>query len=298
MSNHVTSLLRRRNLGVGLTGKAVILLMGDLASDDGSGIWASKPTMASELETSERTIQRTIKGLIDAGLVAEVGKRQHRNGFTYEYRIIVERVEMCDALRVSPPTVRHPLPQDVGAKTQDIAPDTLSPLTDRHPTPDRASGEPPTECHPNQNKPNRTSCAADAPHNPDFDFSGFFDQFADVFPRMGDAEKTEDALRKALGEGADPAEILAGAKGYALEQAGNKPRYIKYSENWVEDKRWRQHVTKPIAAVDPLKVLEERAKGIIAGKPWARTIKASQAGECITAGLVTVEQCQAAGINV
>ncbi|WP_139792915.1 hypothetical protein [Pseudophaeobacter leonis] len=62
---------------------------------------------------------------------------------------------------------------------------------------------------------------------------------------MGDAEKTEDALRKALGEGTDPTEILAGAKAYAVEQAGNQPRYIKYSENWVEEKRWRQHVRKP-----------------------------------------------------
>lgn len=127
MSNHVTSLLRRRNLGVGLTGKALILLMGDLASDDGSGIWASKPTMASELETSEPTVQRTIKDLINAGFVAEVGKRQHRNGFTYEYRIIVERVELCEKLRTSPPTQRHPSAQHVGARAQNIAPDRLSP---------------------------------------------------------------------------------------------------------------------------------------------------------------------------
>jgi hypothetical protein len=150
----------------------------------------------------------------------------------------------------------------------------------------------------NKQKEKLSSCAADAPHKSDFDFAGFFDQFADAFPRMGDAEKTQDALRKALGEGADPAEILAGAKAYAVEQQGNQPRYIKYSENWIEDKRWRQHVTKPVAAVDPQKVLEERAKDIQARKPWARTIKASQAGECITAGLVTVAQCQAAGINV
>jgi hypothetical protein len=115
---------------------------------------------------------------------------------------------------------------------------------------------------------------------------------------LGDSEKTEDALRKALGEGADPAEILAGAKAYAIEQAGNQPRFIKYSENWIEEKRRRQHVSKPSAAADPQRVLEERAKDIKACKPWARTIRASQAGECITAGLVSVAQCRAAGINL
>ncbi|MEP4036368.1 hypothetical protein [Pseudophaeobacter sp.] len=108
---------------------------------------------------------------------------------------------------------------------------------------------------------------------------------------MGEAEKTEDALRKALGEGVDPAEILAGAKAYAVEQQGNQPRYITYSENWIEDKRWRQLVSKPLATVNPQKVLEERAKGIQARKPGARTIKASQAGECVIAGMVAAEQC-------
>ena len=62
-----------------------------------------------------------------------------------------------------------------------------------------------------------------------------------------------------------------------------------------KDKRWRQHVTKPVAAVDPQKVLEERAKDIQARKPWARTIKASQAGECILAGLVTADQLPSCG---
>ncbi|WP_052261790.1 helix-turn-helix domain-containing protein [Leisingera sp. ANG-M1] len=298
MSNHVTSLLRRRRLGVGLTGKALILLMGDLASDDGSGIWASKPTMASELETSERTVQRTIKDLIDAGFVSEVGKRKHRNGYTYEYRIIVERIELCEDLRPVPPTQRHHSAQDVGQGTQHLAPDTVSPLTECHPTPDTVSGEPPTECHPNQNKPNRTYCAADAPQQTGFDFGGFFGEFVSAYPRIGDLEATEESLREALGAGADPREILAGARAYAVEQVGNSPRYIKYSENWVDEKRWRQHVTAPLASADPRKVLETRAQDIRARKPWARTIKPSQAGECIAAGLITAAECEAAGIHV
>ncbi|WP_193748879.1 helix-turn-helix domain-containing protein [Leisingera sp. ANG-Vp] len=298
MSNHVTSLLRRRRLGVGLTGKALILLMGDLASDDGSGIWASKPTMASELETSERTVQRTIKDLIDAGFVSEVGKRKHRNGYTYEYRIIVERIERCEDLRNSPPTQRHPSTQDVGSKAQHLAPDTVSPLTECHPTPDSVSGEPPTECHPNQNKPNRTYCAAEATHKSDFDFDGFFGEFVSAYPRMGDPEATEESLREALGAGVDPQAILAGARAYAVEQVGNKPRFIKYSENWIDEKRWRQHATALLPSQDPRKVLEARAADIRSQKPWARTIKPSQAGECIAAGLVTVADCIAAGIHV
>jgi hypothetical protein len=37
--------------------------MADKASDYGTGIWASKQTMADELEVSKRTVITTIKGL-------------------------------------------------------------------------------------------------------------------------------------------------------------------------------------------------------------------------------------------
>jgi hypothetical protein len=147
-------------------------------------------------------------------------------------------------------------------------------------------------------EPVKEPCAASAPHKSDFDFDGFFAEFVGAYPRMGDPEATEESLKEALGAGAEPKEILAGARAYATEQAGNKPRFIKYSENWIDEKRWRQHVTAPVESVDPQKVLEARAQEILERKPWARTIKPSQAGECIAAGLVTAADCQAAGINV
>ncbi|WP_156916883.1 hypothetical protein [Leisingera aquimarina] len=150
----------------------------------------------------------------------------------------------------------------------------------------------------NKQKEKQISCAADAPHKSDFDFDGFFGEFVSVYPRMGDHEETEESLREALGAGVEPKEILAGARAYAVEQVGNKPRFIKYSENWIDEKRWRQHVTAPVETVDPQKVLEARAQEIRDRKAWARTIKPSQAGERIAAGLVTAAECQAAGINV
>lgn len=153
MSNHVSSLVRSRNLGVGLTGKSVILLMADFSSDDGSGIWASKATMAKELETTERTIQRTIKALIDAGFVSEIGRRKHRNGETYEYKINLAKVQDCPPAKGTPPTQGRPSTQDVGTQTQDMTPDTVSPPTDCRPTPDGVSPHGVTVCRPNQKKP-------------------------------------------------------------------------------------------------------------------------------------------------
>ena len=157
MSNHVTSLLRKKNLGAGHTAKSVILLMGDLASDDGSGIYASKARMAAELETTGRTIQRQIHRLIDLGFVHEAGVRKHRNGETIEYLIDVNAVEKCPDIRSGPLTESHPSTQDVDGQAQDMTPDSVSPLTEGRPTPDRGSGEPLTGCRPNQSKPNRTN---------------------------------------------------------------------------------------------------------------------------------------------
>ena len=114
MSNAVTSLLRSRSLEVGFTGKAILLLMGDLASDDGSGIWASKGRMARELETTDRTIRRTIDKLIEGGFLIETGRRNHLSGYTFEYQIDVERIAGC------PESTPH-------ARTH-CPPDTLSPI--------------------------------------------------------------------------------------------------------------------------------------------------------------------------
>jgi hypothetical protein len=279
--------------------KSILHYMADCASEDGSGIWVSKTNMAADLEIkSVRTVQSNIKELIASGLVEEVGKRPCKTGFTFEYRIVINAVLALPSTREGgncAPAGNAPLPLHVGGAVN-------APLQEMHPTPAGDAPPPLQEMHPNHPlNHNRTLCPAAAEHTQplDFDFSGFRNQFADAFPRMGDAEKTEDALRRALGEGADPVEILAGAKAYAVEQAGNQPRYIKYSENWIEEKRWRQHVSKPSAAVDAQVLLEIRAKDIREAKPFVcRSITAHAAGECITAGLVSVAQCKAAGINL
>lgn len=143
MSNHVSSLVRKRNLGLGLTGKSVMLLLAEFASDDGSGIWASKATMARELETTERTIQRTIKALIDAGYVSLVGRKKHRNGETFEYAINLSAVKNAGDKAAEPPTEGRP--------------DSLSPPTEGRPCPDGVSPHAPTEGRPNHTKPKGTT---------------------------------------------------------------------------------------------------------------------------------------------
>lgn len=88
MSNHLISEAYKRQVG-NMARKAVMVLLADKASDDGSGIWASKQRMADEIGATKQTVISTIKGLIAEGLVKEMGQRKSPNGYTVEYCIVV-----------------------------------------------------------------------------------------------------------------------------------------------------------------------------------------------------------------
>lgn len=95
MSNHLITECSKRKIG-SLTRFAMMSYLADKASDDGRGIYASKQTMADELDTTKKTVIDTIKALIADGLLIVVGERACQNGHTVEYAIDV------DALRALP----------------------------------------------------------------------------------------------------------------------------------------------------------------------------------------------------
>jgi DNA-binding Lrp family transcriptional regulator len=88
VSNHLISETYKRQVG-SMARKAVMVLLADKASDDGTGIWASKQRMAEEIGASKQTIIATIKSLRADGLIAEIGQRKSPNGYTVEYAINV-----------------------------------------------------------------------------------------------------------------------------------------------------------------------------------------------------------------
>jgi hypothetical protein len=98
MSNHIVSEVHKRKLG-SLARMAVMALLADKASDDGSGIWASKQTMADELDTTKPTVRAAIQGLIEDKLLEEVGQRPCQAGYTVEYRIDVAALRRLPLVR-------------------------------------------------------------------------------------------------------------------------------------------------------------------------------------------------------
>lgn len=105
MSNHLISTTYKRNLRTPMR-KSVMALLADKASDDGSGIYASKQTMADELCCSRQAVIDTIKGLEADGLLVVLGHRKAPNGYTVEYAIEVDQLEAlplvaCHAARAN-----------------------------------------------------------------------------------------------------------------------------------------------------------------------------------------------------
>jgi len=92
VSNHLISTVYKRDLG-SMARKAIMIMLADKASDDGLGIWASKQRMADEVGASKQTVITTLKGLIEDGLVREVGQRKCANGYTVEYAIDIAALE-------------------------------------------------------------------------------------------------------------------------------------------------------------------------------------------------------------
>ena len=105
MSNHLISEVYKRQVG-NVTRTAVMLLMADKASDDGSGVWSSKQRMADELGMSRRGVIKVVASLIEDGLIQETGQRECANGFTIEYAIAVQRLR---ALPLVPTHLPRPL---------------------------------------------------------------------------------------------------------------------------------------------------------------------------------------------
>lgn len=98
MSNHLTSLAYKVDVET-LLRKAVLVLLADKASDDGSGIWASKQTLADELNCSKQGVINTIQQFVNEGLLVEVEHRPHANGFTWIYSLDVAKMAALPRVR-------------------------------------------------------------------------------------------------------------------------------------------------------------------------------------------------------
>lgn len=79
--------------------------------------------------------------------------------------------------------------------------------------------------------------ASSAPAGEPFDLKEFGNFWA-LYPKSRDRDKTLAAWKTAVTDGADPKKITAAAVAYAKEKAGEEFRFIKFSLNWLRERRY------------------------------------------------------------
>lgn len=209
MSNKVSHLIQTKKIG-SPTKKAIMMYMADKASDDGTGIWVSKPNMAADLELSIRALQTNIASLVSEQLIAENGQRKIKQGYTVDYAI---RLEMVSCL----PSTRTPA---ADAPLQEMQ---VYPRTECTPTPAadavKPSKEPSSEPLLNELEESQ------------------FELFWDYFPKKVKKKDARKAFFKSLQKKCG-GELILAAQEYAKSVKNVDPKYIAHPTSWLNGERW------------------------------------------------------------
>jgi len=227
MSFHVASICTKHKFG-SAPRKQIITFLADKASDDGSGIWCSKGTVARCTELSKSTVKRVFQQFLSEGIIFETGKRFSEHGFTVAYCINLDKVEELPLTKREPETagftvnpVQHEPPRG-----STVHPQGGSPRTPNHPL---TIPKPPTR------KRDRTE-EVFSPKE--------FEAVWGAFPedRRRNKETCQQIFGQAISQDVTPADILAAVQAYAQTTAGYTRGKVKFSDNWFRNASWVDHV--------------------------------------------------------
>jgi hypothetical protein len=126
----------------------------------------------------------------------------------------------------------------------------------------------------------------------------FFNDFWEAHPRPNGEQNSRQLFDAAVEAGADPAHIVAAAMAYEAENEGNRRQYLKMSDGWLADERWKNHKAP---AAKKVFTNDERltfyANMVNNGKAVSPSaINVGLANELLNAGLVTIEKLKERGI--
>ena len=287
MSFHVTSTCTKHKFG-SATRKQIISFLADKASDDGSGIWCSKGTIAHSTELSKSTVKRTITQFLKEGIISETGKRANSHGFTVEYRINLDRVALLpltkELFETTGVTVNPVLREPPRGSTS--RPQGGSPRTPNHSS---TILEPSTRGR--EEREEEIS-------------SKEFEAVWDAFPedRRRNKPNCRVVFDDAVSEGIAPEDILMAVQAYERTTAGYTRGKVKFSDNWFRSASWTDHIAQRADAEKTNDVAFQkslsRCEGWIkARSPMCKHITKPQIEALILAGEVTPKMLISAGIG-
>lgn len=316
MSYKVEALVTIRRVG-SASRKQVLMYLANKASDDGSGVWCSKGTIARETELSDATVKRIMAEFVGVGLLVEEGRRRCVSGYTIIYRIDLDAVLDLPCLNGSDGSG----PQDGAAKSGvKSGPDraanagrtgvdrpgsgvengggggsqctgfTMTPV--HHDprggvmvNPPGGHGEPQTILKQPINNPCAGARAADAN----------FERFWAVHPKPTGKARSRALFDQAVAGGSDPDRIVEAARAYARSCAERTATtFVASSVNWLRDHRWSDKPAGP-----PDGGLRLVADAIRAGKRLPPScLTYGQITRMIDLGMVSGDELVRAGFQV
>lgn len=199
--------------GLGVTSKMVLVGLANHANPDGKEAWPAVERIAHYAEVNERTVQRHLRRLLDAGFI-EV-QRESTRRFPTIYAIRLDRLAQVRwGDNVPPLTARGDNDDGSGAATTTIRGD--ADVT-------RTVLEPSLEPSP---------------------ITSPFDAFWIAYPRKAGKAAARRQFAKALREGADWLEIVRGAERYR-DDPNREPSYTAHPSTWLYHGRWEDDPLPP-----------------------------------------------------
>ncbi|WP_405848072.1 helix-turn-helix domain-containing protein [Streptomyces niveus] len=244
------------------TARHVLQVLGEHAAPDGSNAHPSVLRIQYRTGYDRTTVQRALRRLEKAGLIAKDGMREGRTRWQLamdrtrpesdwadlereedEFRAAAaERKRrsrskgVTHAESVTVTDSKGVTVTDAESVTADVTDGTPS----RHALKVRSSR---TERRPNHQQPSVNQLHKDSSSPPAQTERGSSDQagqyldafgaFWLVYPKKKAREEAKKAWIAAIGRGAEPQHIVDAATGYAKERAGEDPKFTKYPATWL-----------------------------------------------------------------
>jgi hypothetical protein len=107
-----------------------------------------------------------------------------------------------------------------------------------------------------------TETEAEAEAEAEKDYQKLFDQFWDVYGKIGNKQQAKKFFNKAIKEGVDYETIINGVKKYQhyCQAIGQEQRFIRHASTWLNNRGWEDEYTVYEQPAKKNKSKHERAK--------------------------------------
>jgi hypothetical protein len=256
-------------------GKVVLLALADHANERGI-CWPSISLLMQRAHVGERTVQRVIQSLEDAGFITRERRQRENGGDTSNlYRLMLDKVSQgvsacasvdqrgSGGVNLAPPPVEEGVTQTGGEGVTGTGGEGVT-----------------------QTAPIRTVIKNRQIEPPNILYDAAFEEFWAAYPKRPGNPKKSAKLKyvNARKRNISHQTIMAGVNAYAKSRKGEDPKYTKLAETWLNKECWEvDYPDASPSAADAATVGDEdldavvnQYKGIVSDRMAAKRILASE----------------------